>query len=141
MKFYFPVIFVFMSLFFLLIGLRVVVQKRPLVLSARYFFGFMVLAFSPQIVNVIAIAGRDGLDSIFTILWINPIIFTCLLVFMWIQMKGFMLIGIHDDSFRDARHSSTCFRVYSLPFICVPEPATHEAETWRLFLIRPRPNS
>lgn len=106
MKIYFPILFILMAIFFLYIGLKVVIQKRPLLISSRYFFAFMVLAFSPQFVNP-AIQMRD-VDSggLSLILLLGPIMFICLLAFFWIQMKGYMLIGIHDESFREALHFS-----------------------------------
>jgi len=45
-------------------------------------------------------------DKLGLILVLNPIMFICLLVFFWFQMKGYMAIGVSDDSFRDALHSS-----------------------------------
>ena len=36
------------------------------------------------------------------IAWMNPLIFTVLLVFLWIQMKGYMAFAISDSYFREA---------------------------------------
>ena len=36
----------------------------------------------------------------------NPIILICLLVFFWFQMKGYIAIGVTDESFRSALHFS-----------------------------------
>lgn len=101
MQIYFAFLLFFMAALSLGIGLKVVMQKRPLLLSSHYLFYFMVLALSsPQVVNsAIILSGHTGAPLIFLI---NPIIFICLLIFFWIQMKGYVLIGIHGDSFRDA---------------------------------------
>ena len=40
--------------------------------------------------------------------------FICLLVFFWFQMKGYMAIGVSDDSFRNALHFS--LNKNNLPF-------------------------
>jgi len=103
-----------MATFFLYIGLKVVTQKRPLLLSSRYLFAFMVLVFSPQFVNTVGSIGDVDSGGLSLILLLNPIMFICVLAFFWIQMKGYMLIGIHDESFRDALHFS--LNKNSMPF-------------------------
>ena len=67
---------------------------------------FMILAFSPQIVNFFNVYGTEVATRMGLILYLNPVIFTVLLVFFWIQMKGYVAIGIYDETFRDALHSS-----------------------------------
>jgi len=106
MKIYFLFLFSLMSIFFLFIGIKVVAAKRPLFISSRYFFALMVLAFSPQFVNTVTMLAKGMPDKLGLILVLNPIMFICLLVFFWFQMKGYMAIGVSDDSFRDALHSS-----------------------------------
>ena len=103
-----------MALFFLFIGIKVVLNKRPMFLSSRYFFGFMVLAFSPQFVNTANMLTKDLPSNLGLIIYLNPIMFVCLLVFFWFQMKGYMAIGISDDSFREALHYS--LNKNNLPF-------------------------
>ena len=114
MKIYFPFLFATMALFFLFIGIKVVLNKRPMFLSSRYFFGFMVLAFSPQFVNTANMLTKDLPSNLGLIIYLNPIMFVCLLVFFWFQMKGYMAIGISDDSFREALHYS--LNKNNLPF-------------------------
>ena len=36
------------------------------------------------------------------VVWMNPLIFTVVLVFFWMQMKGYMVFAISDTYFRDA---------------------------------------
>jgi hypothetical protein len=107
-------LFSLMSIFFLFIGIKVVFSKRPVFMSSRYFFAFMVLAFSPQFVSTVTMFTKDMPDKLGFILLLNPIMFICLLVFFWFQMKGYMAIGVSDDSFRDALHYS--LKKNSLPF-------------------------
>jgi len=96
-----------MAFFFIFIGVKVIiVSKRPLFMPAKYFLALMVLAFSPQFVNMMDMFLNDKLDKIGLILLISPILFVCLLVYFWILMKGYMAIGVSDDSFRDAIHFS-----------------------------------
>lgn len=35
-------------------------------------------------------------------MWLNPLMFGILLIFFWIQMRGYMFFGISDTFFRDA---------------------------------------
>jgi len=106
MKIYLPLLFAFMAFFFIFIGVKVVMSKRPLFMPAKYFFALMVLAFSPQFVNMMDMFLNDKLGKIGLILLISPILFVCLLVYFWVLMKGYMAIGVSDDSFRDAIHFS-----------------------------------
>ncbi len=105
MNIYSPLIFAFIAIFFLYIGIKIIASKRPLLLSSKIFFIFMLLAFSPQFVmsleRLLMSTGDMGL-----IFYISPLMLVGLLTFMWIQMQGFMAIGITDDSFRSALHYS-----------------------------------
>jgi hypothetical protein len=98
MLIYFPIIFLVMAAFFLTIGIKVVAGRKPVLLSSRFFYGFLLIAFSPQFVNAATMITGHG--SFF--FWISPIMFAALLVFFWFQLKGYMVIGVHDDTFRDA---------------------------------------
>ncbi len=106
MKIYFPLIFALMAFFFLFIGIKVVMSKRPLFMPSKYFFGFIVLAFLPQFATTVDMLLKGLPGKIGLIFVISPILFGCLLVFFWILMKGYMAIGVSDDSFRDAIHFS-----------------------------------
>ena len=61
----------------------------------------MCAAFLPMIVNSISI-GFSSPGGFNMIAWINPLVFTVLLIFLWIQMKGYMAFAISDTYFRDA---------------------------------------
>lgn len=106
MKLYFVCMFTLMAVFFLFIGIKVIVSKKPMLITAKIFFVFMVLAFSPQAVNFFNMYGTEAATRMGFILYLNPVIFTVLLVFFWIQMKGYVAIGIYDETFRDALHSA-----------------------------------
>lgn len=114
MNIYFPLLFSIMALFFLFIGVTVVLNKKPIFLSSKYFFGFMVLAISPQFVNAAIMLTNDMSENLSLVLYLNPIVLVALLVFFWFQMKGYMAIGISDDSFREALHYS--LNKNNLPF-------------------------
>lgn len=106
MKIYFPILFLVMAFFFLYIGSKVVLAKRPIFIPARYFFALIVIAFSPQFVSSGSMLSQSPSGAMGFLLWLNPVIFLCLIGFFWFQMKGYMVIGISDDTFRKALHSS-----------------------------------
>lgn len=103
-----------MASFFLVIGISVVAKKKPLLLSSRWFFGIIALAFSFQIMNSIHQLLTMDSGGLSFALWITLIMYILLLGFLWIQMKGYILIGIFDDSFREALHFS--LNQNNLPF-------------------------
>ncbi|WOH38470.1 hypothetical protein RI844_04400 [Thalassotalea fonticola] len=103
---YFPLLFVFMAVFFLYIGIKVIVSKRPLLFPSKIFFIFMLLAFSPQFIMSFERFASPTFLDMGIILYISPLMFVVILAFMWIQMKGYMAIGISDNSFRNAIHYS-----------------------------------
>ncbi len=103
MKIYAPLLFALIAFYFLFIGVKVVISKRPLFIPSKYFFALMVFAFSLITVNIF-LKDLSGKSRI--IFMISPILFICLLVYFWILMKGYMAIGVSDDSFSDALHFS-----------------------------------
>ena len=100
-----PFIFMLMAAFFIFIALKTLVGRRPLVLSSRWLFAIMCLAFSPNIANYVAM-GFSSPSGFSMIKWLNPLMFTVLLIFFWIQMKGYMAFAISDSYFREALLSS-----------------------------------
>jgi len=113
-KIYFPLLFALMAFFFLFIGIKVVLSKRPLFMSSRCFFAILVLAFSPQFINAANLLSKDLPSNFTIIIYLSPIMFVCLLVFCWFQMKGYMAIGVSEESFREALHFS--LNKNNLPF-------------------------
>lgn len=104
LNFAFPVIFLLMAAFFIFVALKTLVCRRPIIISARWLFGFTCVAFLPMIANSVNMA----IDSktVGMIEWVNPVMFTVLLGFFWIQMKGYIAFAISDTYFRDALLSS-----------------------------------
>jgi hypothetical protein len=95
-----------MALFFLIIGVKVVLTKRPIFLPSRYFFVFLLFAISPQFVNTASMLRDDISEGLSFILLLNPVMYICLIIFSWIQMRGYMAIGVTGESFRKALHYS-----------------------------------
>ena len=102
-----------MAAFFIFIALKTLIGRRPLVFSSRWLFAFMCLAFLPTIVNSISM-GFSSPSDLGMISWMNPLMFTVLLVFLWIQMKGYMAFAISDTYFREALLASASSLGYSI---------------------------
>lgn len=102
----YQVLFLLMAAFLFGIGLRGLIKKRPLLFSARWLFGFMLLAFTPQLlIPIFFWFGRDGgVRKVETIFLIGPLMFVFLVVIFWLQMRGYFVFGVTDTSFRGAMH-------------------------------------
>ncbi len=101
-----PLIFILMAAFFIFIALKTLIGRRPLVFSSKWLFAFMCLAFLPSIANPIFF-GLSSHKELGMVTWMNPLMFTVLLVFFWIQMKGYMVFAISDLYFREALLASS----------------------------------
>jgi hypothetical protein len=112
-KLAFPAINIVIGVFFIFVALKTLIGRRPLLLSSRYLFAVMCLAFLPTIANSI-VMGLSSSQSFSKILWMNPLIFLMLLAFFWIQMKGYMAFAISDVYFRDALLASAKSLGYSI---------------------------
>ena len=62
-KLAFPAINIVIGVFFIFVALKTLIGRRPLLLSSRYLFAVMCLAFLPTIANSIVM----GLSSSHTI--------------------------------------------------------------------------
>ncbi|RKU17709.1 hypothetical protein C6503_10530 [Candidatus Poribacteria bacterium] len=92
-----PIIFGITAVFFLIIGLRGIITKRPFLVSSRWLLLVIFLAFLPGISMIFWPASMP-----FVIKWLNPIIFTVVLVTMYFTLPGYTVFGITDTSFREA---------------------------------------
>ena len=48
------------------------------------------------------------------IMWVNPLMFTILLIFFWIQLKGYVAFAVSDSYFRDALLASASALGFSI---------------------------
>ena len=88
-----PSILFFLASVFVAVALRILLTRKPLLMTSRWLFGFMCLAFLPTILNSFFLKAMT-----FT----TPVMFGVLLIFFWYQMKGYMALGVSDVYFRDA---------------------------------------
>ncbi|MGA8438399.1 MAG: tetratricopeptide repeat protein [Candidatus Sulfotelmatobacter sp.] len=100
----FPALFGIIALPFLFTGLAVVLRKKPLLFSSRWMFALIVVCFAPQFILPFQMLGLSGnhLGRFTMIIWLVPLMFVVLLVLLWIQMQGYVIMGIVDKSFRKA---------------------------------------
>ena len=108
-----PLIFILMATFFIFIALKTLIGRRPIVFSSRWLFAFICLAFLPSIANSASI-GFSSSEGLGIITWINPLMLTVMLVFFWIQMKGYMAFAISDSYFREALLASSSALGFSI---------------------------
>lgn len=98
----FPLLFAVMASFFLVIGLRGIVSKRPFVISARWLLILVVLGFAPGMLQSLQfprITGEPGMLVALHLL--VPIMLLVVLIFLYFTLRGYTAFGVTDISFRD----------------------------------------
>jgi hypothetical protein len=100
----FGIIFSAIALFFLTVGLRGLIVRRPFLFPARAMFALMVACFLPSIFLSLELLfdHRDGAIRYDSLL--SPAMFLIILVMFWIQMRGYMVYGVNAELF------GTCLR-------------------------------
>ena len=107
-----PLLFLALAGFVLFVAIRTLVKKRPVVLSTRWFFALVCLAFLPGILNPFLISTPSS--TVGMIVWIPPAMYSVLLAFFWIQMKGYVVFGISESYLRDTLLSATASLGYTV---------------------------
>ena len=93
------------SLAFIALGLYALIRQRPFIIHSRWMFVLVLIAFSPQIVVPISMffsepGYRTGwLDAASLISVLTMIV---LIAYFALQMRGYMVFGTTQDSFREA---------------------------------------
>jgi hypothetical protein len=101
----FPCFFGTIALLFFGLGLRGIATKKPLPVSARWFFGWFVAVFTPFLLLPAAfhVPRVDRpLDMLAVLPWANLVMFLCVSVFMWFATRGYLLFGVANSSLRGA---------------------------------------
>lgn len=93
-----PIIFGVLAGFFLIIGLRGMISKRAFLISNRWLLWMMFIIFVPVILQGIFLPSSTP----FLVKWVNPVIFTVVLVMMCLVLKGYAAYGVTDVSFRES---------------------------------------
>lgn len=99
----FPMIFGILAAYLLIIGMRGILTRKPFLLSNRWLLLVMFIGFTPGILLPFYFALRDlDFTDMNLMDWLNPAIFTVVLVMMCFTMKGYAAYGVTDTSFREA---------------------------------------
>ncbi|MCE2401123.1 hypothetical protein J4G08_09580 [Candidatus Poribacteria bacterium] len=99
----FPIMFGFLAAFFLIIGLRGILTGKPFLLSNKWLLVLMFATFIPVILFPFYFALPDmDLTEMDLMEWLNPALFTVILVMMCFALKGYVAYGVTDTSFREA---------------------------------------
>ena len=93
---FYPIVFGVIGVLCMTIGLRGLLTKRPFLFPARWPFLFIMAIFLGPIVTLIPFSWpSQPMD------WIPFLMFPILAVFMWIQFKGYLALGVTERSFRE----------------------------------------
>jgi hypothetical protein len=108
-----------MGLCMLAISFRLFLTKRPFLFPARWLAALIMLAFCPAIFSLIEeITGKIDSDYIDWSGMATPLLlagmFFAIIVFMFINMNGYMAIGATEESIRSALHGA--LERLNLPF-------------------------
>lgn len=114
-------VLVAMSIYFLFLGLKVFLTKKPFLIPAKYNFFVVFIAFATQLVMPISNLFRtsrykeDSFDWFLIAMPLFLIVFYfVLLVYLWKTMQGYQIIGVNEDTFRTSLHS--VLKKLGLPF-------------------------
>lgn len=99
---YYPLVTAAMAAYFLVIGLRVLVAKKPVMISSRYVFALLVVGFSPQLVNSAIVLSEGTTRGTIWLGALLPVLTLGLVAVFWFHLKGYVAIGISEDSFGEA---------------------------------------
>jgi uncharacterized protein len=97
----YPCLFVVMSAFFLVIGLRGVMTKKPFLISARWLLVLVVLGLTPSMLNALTFPGSGADTGTLALHWLVPGVLVIVLIFLSFAMRGYIAFGVTDTSFRE----------------------------------------
>jgi hypothetical protein len=86
------------------IGLKIILTRKPVVLLARWLLAFMALTFTPMLIKPICDLFKYGFSAISLAPMIVLVMYSVLLVMIWFVTKGYLILGVAEDTFRDALH-------------------------------------
>lgn len=87
------------AIFFMVIGLRGILTKRPFLISQRWLLSIIFVIF----ILTILLIFRSSLfpDNFNFISWLILLLFGFILLIMWYQMRSYIAYGVADPSFRE----------------------------------------
>ena len=100
-EFYIPVFFL-LALFYLGIGIYVLVTGRPFLLSGRWFLVNGTIAFAP--VPIVSLIDFFKFED--PLLLFNLLVFLLVFIYLVIMTKGYIVMGITNESFGAGIHAA-----------------------------------
>lgn len=90
----------FMAFCFIFIGGKIIITKKPLIFHSRWMFLIILILYIPLILFQLRQAFPFDKSSYLTLT--IPLMLFLLLIYVWFILRGFSIIGISSDSFRNA---------------------------------------
>jgi len=96
----FPLLLGILSTFLVFLGGKLLVTKRPFLISCGWMRGMVTLAFAPALVLPVVTLLDAPDPPLFMLL--QPAMILTLLVFVWIQMRGYVVLGTTEETLQSA---------------------------------------
>ncbi len=110
-----PFLFGVMASFFLVIGLRGVITKKPFLTSAHWLLALVLLGISPAMFQALMLPRiAVGSEMVGAIRWLSPAILIVVVIFLCLTLRGYIAFGITEISFREGLLHS--LRKLNLPY-------------------------
>jgi len=93
-----PIDLGFIALGYLYIAIRGFATRKPFLISAQWFFLFMVPLFLPSLISPFMLRSKNIDLGLLT--WVSPLFFLFFIGYFWKVMKGYTAYGVTDKSFR-----------------------------------------
>ena len=87
------------AIFFLTVGLRGILTKRPFLISQRWLLLIVFVACIPTTI-LCSLARFPSGSNLMS--WLAPLLFGFILLMVWYQTKGYTAYAVTDASFREA---------------------------------------
>jgi len=94
----FPVIFCAFVFFFGFISFSILIKKKPVIVSSKIILILITIALLPSIFINLMDFKYSGFSSLIQL--IIPVMFSFLIIFYLMLLKGISIYGINDDDFR-----------------------------------------
>jgi hypothetical protein len=95
-----------MSLAFMLVSVRGLITRRPLVFPARAFVWLFILAVASMSVALISLQFSPYGGGFDFMLGVQLAMFVLLIVVIWRTMQGYVVLGVTEDAFKQALSAS-----------------------------------
>ena len=113
-----PIALGLMAIFYLTVGMRGILTKRPFIISNRWFLATILVVLIPSILlTFLPLLFRGDPASINWFNWLNALVFGSVLMVipvLWYALKGYATYGVTDVSFREAL--TTALEKLQLPY-------------------------